>query len=65
MLFNLGQLHCELGEYRTAEPLDVQALSIRGAALGDQAPLVGSSLDGLAELYRHKGDYSAAERLNR
>src|SRR5260370_773531 len=49
--------------YADAEPLFKRALAIREKALGTNHPLVATSLNNLAELYRAQGRYAEAETL--
>ncbi|BBD62071.1 peptidase-like protein [Nostoc sp. HK-01] len=51
------------GKYSTAIPLAKQALDIREKVLGKEHPLVATSLNNLAELYRIQGEYQQAEPL--
>jgi tetratricopeptide (TPR) repeat protein len=51
------------GAYTKAEPLYVRALDIREKALGPNHPLVATSLNNLALLYKAQGAYAKAEPL--
>ncbi len=51
----------EMGDYAAALPLYRQAMAIRrSAALGENHPDFGQSLNDLAWLYKEMGDYAAA-----
>ena len=51
------------GKYEEAIPYAKQVLAIREKVLGNEHPLVATSLNNLAELYRVIGRYSEAEPL--
>jgi len=53
------------GQYATAIPLAERALAIRKKVLGNEHPLVATSLDNLATLYQSQERYSEAEPLYR
>ena len=52
-----------MADYSRAEPLYVQAMEIRKAALGEQHPNYAGSLNNLALLYYNMADLSRAEPL--
>ncbi len=58
-----GMLYNYQGRYGEAEPLHIQALSIKEQKLGKDHPQVAASLNNLAELYRAQGRFSDAEPL--
>lgn len=60
---NLAESYRSTGDYKKAEPLYKQALSIREKALGPDHPDTTMSLRNLAVLYRRMGDYGKAEPL--
>ena len=49
--------------YEEAEPLLIQALELSQRLLGDNHPLVATSLNNLAFLYESQGKYEEAEPL--
>ncbi|MEH2412623.1 MAG: tetratricopeptide repeat protein [Nostoc sp.] len=51
------------GRYSDAEPLFIEALSMRKRLLGNEHPDVAISLNNLAKLYHLQGSYSKAEPL--
>jgi tetratricopeptide (TPR) repeat protein len=53
----------ERGQYGEVEPLFLQAMEIRRAALGEHHPDYAESLNDLAELYREMGRFADAEPL--
>ncbi|MGJ3251913.1 MAG: tetratricopeptide repeat protein [Elainellaceae cyanobacterium] len=62
----LGQQVTQLyqqGRYADAIPLAQRVLEILETALDENHPLVATSLNNLAELYRAQGNYAAAEPL--
>lgn len=50
-------------DYSQAEPLYLNSLAIYEKTLGEEHPLVATSLNNLAELYRIQGKYTEAEPL--
>ncbi|OUL34866.1 tetratricopeptide repeat protein, partial [Nostoc sp. 106C] len=62
-LNNLAYLYKSQGRYSEAEPLYLQALSLRRRLLGEEHPDVATSLNNLAVLYESQGRYSEAEPL--
>jgi tetratricopeptide (TPR) repeat protein len=59
----LANIYNSQGRYEQAEPLYVQALSLRRKLLGEDHPAVASSLNNLAYLYDSQGRYEQAEPL--
>ncbi len=53
----------ERGRYSEAEPLLQQALALYRRLLGEEHPLVATSLNNLAQLYDNQGQYAEAETL--
>lgn len=51
------------GDYQEAIPLAQEVLAIREQALGPDHPVVATSLNNLAEMYRGQGQYAKAEPL--
>ena len=62
-LNNLAALYYNQGRYSEAEPLYLQALSLRKKLLGEEHLSVATSLNNLALLYESQGRYSEAEPL--
>jgi tetratricopeptide (TPR) repeat protein len=63
-LLNQTGYYCsERAQYREAEPMYLQALSIREKALGLEHPDVATSFNNLAALYYSQGKYAEAEPL--
>ncbi|OUL28469.1 tetratricopeptide repeat protein, partial [Nostoc sp. 106C] len=56
-------LYDSQGRYSEAEPLYLQALSLKRRLLGEEHPSVATSLNNLAGLYDSQGRYSEAEPL--
>jgi CHAT domain-containing protein/Flp pilus assembly protein TadD len=61
-LNNLAELYRMQGCYLEANPLYLQALTIRKKLLGSEHPDVAQSLNNLAALYHSQGNYSEAEK---
>ncbi len=51
------------GEYSKAEPLYKRSLAICENVFGENHPIVATSLNNLAEVYKNQGEYSKAELL--
>lgn len=62
-LNELASLYYSQGRYAEAEPLYLQALSIREQTLGHDHPDGATSLNNLALLYKSQGRYAEAEPL--
>ena len=62
-LNNLALLYASQERYEEAEPLYLQALSLRKKLLGEEHPSVAISLNNLAGLYQSQGRYEEAEPL--
>ncbi len=61
-LNNLAALYESQGRYNeAAEPLCLQALTLRRKLLGEEHPDIGTSLNNLAGLYTSQGRYDEAE----
>jgi len=63
LLAETGRYLAERGQYREAEPLLQQALSMREKLLGSTHLHTATSLNDLALLYKHQGRYGEAEPL--
>lgn len=61
LLAGLARVYKEEGRYKEAEPLYVQALSIKQAALGPDHQDVAGTLASLGGLYRKEGKYEESE----
>ncbi len=59
----LGSTYWRLGDYAAAEPYLAEALDLRRRELGEERPLVLTSMNNLAGLYRDLGRYEDAQRL--
>ncbi|HEY1350429.1 MAG TPA: tetratricopeptide repeat protein [Ktedonobacteraceae bacterium] len=64
-LYNLGDLYREQGKCESAEPLLLQALSIREQTPGPDHPQLAFPLTSLGILYKQLGKYELAEPLYR
>jgi len=62
MLDVIGRVYRSLGSYQRAQPLLLEALSIRREHNGDEHEEVASSLNNLATLYQDMGNYHEASR---
>ncbi|MEH1905919.1 MAG: tetratricopeptide repeat protein, partial [Nostoc sp.] len=62
-LSNLAALYRLQERYSDAEPLFIEALSMRKRLLGNEHPDVAISLNNLAKLYHLQGRYSDVEPL--
>jgi tetratricopeptide (TPR) repeat protein len=65
MLDAIGRVYQRLGEFERASVLLRQALAIRRARLGEDHPLVATSLDHLAYLLHESDEYDEADALYR
>ena len=63
VLYKLGNLHQDLGNYKLAEEMFKKALNARVIKLGDSHPSTLESLNNLANLYRKIGHFSEAEAM--
>src|ERR1700674_4640143 len=54
----------QAGQYARAVPLGQKSLAIRKEVLGSRHPAVAQSLNNLAVLYEHMGQYAKAEPLH-
>ena len=59
----LGSTYWRLGDYEAAEPYLAEALDLRRRELGEERPLVLTSMNNLAGLYRDMGRYEDAQPL--
>ncbi|KAJ3044015.1 Kinesin light chain 3 [Rhizophlyctis rosea] len=62
-LSSLGRLYEDQGLYDKAQPLYTESLETRRSVLGEDHPLVLTSMSNLARLHHHQGDYQPAEKL--
>ncbi|CAK8711535.1 hypothetical protein GCAAIG_00825 [Candidatus Electronema halotolerans] len=63
VLHELALLHRNQGKYEDAEPLHLQAVTVKEKFLGKEHPDVAEALNDLAVLYRREGKYKEAEPL--
>ena len=59
----LGSTYWRLGDYEAAEPYLAEALDLRRRELGEERPLVLTSMNNLAGLFRDMGRFGDAQRL--